>query len=86
MFSLDYIKQVLRMILNINASAAILVDAETGKYLYAKNPDEALGIASMSKMMTEYFLLEAIEEGRVKWDQDYSVSDYAYQISQDRAL
>ena len=73
-------------VLNINASAAILVDAETGKVLYAKNPDEVLGIASMSKMMTEYLLLEAIDEGRVKWDQDYSVSDYAYQISQDRAL
>lgn len=73
-------------ILNINASAAILVDAETGKVLYAKNPDEVLGIASMTKMMTEYLLLEAIDEGRVKWDQDYLVSDYAYQISQDRAL
>lgn len=73
-------------ILNINASAAILVDAETGKVLYAKNPDEVLGIASMTKMMSEYLLLEAIDEGRVKWDQEYAVSDYVYQISQDRDL
>ena len=51
-------------VLNINASAAILVDAETGKVLYAKNPDEVLGIASMTKMMTEYLLLEAIDEGK----------------------
>lgn len=73
-------------VLNVNASAAILVDAETGKVLYSKNPDEVLGIASMTKMMTEYLLLEAIKEGRVKWDQEYAVSDYVYQISQDRAL
>ena len=72
--------------LNINASAAILVDAETGKVLYAKNPDEVLGIASMTKMMTEYLLLEAVKEGKVKWDQQYSVSDYAYKVSQDTNL
>nr|WP_295975135.1 serine hydrolase [uncultured Bacillus sp.] len=73
-------------VLNINASAAILVDAETGKVLYSKNPDQVLGIASMTKMMTEYLLLEAIDEGRVKWDQEYAVSDYVYQVSQDRDL
>lgn len=72
--------------LGVNADAAILVDAETGRVLYAKNPDEVLGIASMTKMMTEYLLLEAIKEGRVKWDQEYSVSDYVYNISQDRNL
>ena len=29
----------------------------------------------MTKMMTEYLLLEAIKEGRVKWDQEYTVSE-----------
>jgi serine-type D-Ala-D-Ala carboxypeptidase (penicillin-binding protein 5/6) len=72
--------------LNINADAAILVDASTGKVLYEKNADDVLGIASMTKMMTEYLLLEAIDEGRVKWDQKYSVSDYVYQVSQDGNL
>ena len=51
-------------ILGINADAAILVDAETGRVLYEKNPDQVLGIASMTKMMTEYLLLEAIKEGQ----------------------
>ena len=45
-----------------------------------------LGIASMTKMMTEYLLLEAIDEGRVKWDQEYAVSEYVYNISQDRSF
>ncbi|MBS4216697.1 MULTISPECIES: D-alanyl-D-alanine carboxypeptidase family protein [Neobacillus] len=72
--------------LNINADGAILVDAESGKVLYEKNADNVMGIASMTKMMTEYLLLDAIKHGKVKWDQEYNVSDLVYKISQDRAL
>ncbi|GIN88883.1 D-alanyl-D-alanine carboxypeptidase DacA [Heyndrickxia sporothermodurans] len=68
-------------ILNIHADGAILVEASTGKVLYAKNADTALGIASMSKMMTEYILLDSIKKGKVKWDQEYSPSDYVQKIS-----
>ncbi|KUP03906.1 D-alanyl-D-alanine carboxypeptidase [Bacillus coahuilensis m2-6] len=72
--------------LNINADAAILVEAETGKILYEKNSETALGVASMTKMMTEFLLLEAISEGRVSFDQMVSVSDYGHRISQDTSL
>lgn len=44
--------------LNLNVDAAILVDADSGKILYEQNADAALGIASMTKMMTEYLLLK----------------------------
>jgi serine-type D-Ala-D-Ala carboxypeptidase (penicillin-binding protein 5/6) len=59
--------------LDVKAKAAILVEASTGKILYEKNADNAQGIASMTKMMTEYLLLEAIQDGKVKWDQTYEV-------------
>jgi serine-type D-Ala-D-Ala carboxypeptidase (penicillin-binding protein 5/6) len=72
--------------LNINADGAILVDAETGKVLYEKNADNVLGIASMTKMMTEYILLDSVKKGKVKWDQEYHVSDLVYKISQRRDL
>lgn len=72
--------------LDINADAAIIVEASTGKILYGKNIDTALGIASMSKMMTEYLLFEAIHEGKISWDQEQTISDYAYDISQDMSL
>ena len=72
--------------LNVNADAAILIDADTGKILYEKNADAPLGIASMTKMMTEYLLFEAIEDGKITWDQQYLVTDYTYKISQDRRL
>lgn len=72
--------------LTIMAEAAILVDAESGKILYEKNAEAPLGVASMTKMMTEYLLFEAIEEGKVTWDQEYEVTNYTYQISQDMRL
>ncbi|AST93944.1 D-alanyl-D-alanine carboxypeptidase [Sutcliffiella cohnii] len=68
--------------LNINASAAILIDFETGKVLYDKNADTLLPVASMTKMMTEYLLLEAIHDGKLAWDDEYEVSEVVYHISQ----
>jgi serine-type D-Ala-D-Ala carboxypeptidase (penicillin-binding protein 5/6) len=72
--------------LDVNADAAILIEASSGRVLYEKNADTVLGIASMTKMMTEYLLLEAIKEGRVKWEQEYSVTEYVWHLSQDRSL
>lgn len=69
-----------------NAAAAVLVDADTGQILYEKNSNQQLGVASMSKMMTEYLLLEAIKEGKISLDDTYQVSDYVYTVSQDRSL
>ncbi|OMP66780.1 serine hydrolase [Domibacillus epiphyticus] len=70
----------------VNASAAILIDAETGQILYEKNSEKQLGVASMSKMMTEYLLLEAVKAGKVSFEDTYQVSDYVYTVSQDRSL
>jgi serine-type D-Ala-D-Ala carboxypeptidase (penicillin-binding protein 5/6) len=67
--------------LNVNAAGAILVDGQTGKILYEKNADSLMGIASMTKMMTEYILQDAIKHGRVKWDQEYTVNGFVSQLS-----
>ncbi|MEK7019236.1 MULTISPECIES: D-alanyl-D-alanine carboxypeptidase family protein [Bacillus] len=72
--------------LNIEAGAAILVEANSGKIVYQKNADELLSIASMTKMMSEYLVNEAVAKGKLKWDQKVKVSEYAYNISQDRSL
>lgn len=70
----------------VNAKGAILVEASTGKILYGKNADDLLPIASMAKIMTEYLVLEAVDKGKIKWDQTYTPSDYVYRISQNRGL
>lgn len=72
--------------LGLNVGAAILIDADSGKILYEQNADTPLGIASMTKMMTEYILLDAIKAGTVTWDQEYRVNEYTYKLSQNRAL
>ncbi|PEE40461.1 serine hydrolase [Bacillus pseudomycoides] len=73
-------------VLNVEAGAAILVEADSGKILYQKNADELLAIASMTKMMSEYLVNEAVAKGKLKWDQKVKVSEYAHTISQDRSL
>lgn len=72
--------------LKINAEAALLLEKSTGKIIYQKNIDTVLGIASMTKMMSEYLILEAISEGKISWEDQYNVSEYVYTISQDTSL
>lgn len=67
--------------LGIEAEAVMLVDAESGKVLYEKNSDVVLGVASMSKMMTEYMVLEAIKKGTLKWDQKVKINEYVHKLS-----
>ena len=71
---------------DIQADAAIAVELNTGKIVYEKNADALLGIASMTKMMSEYLLFEAIAEQKVSWDQTYQVNEHTYKISQDLGL
>ncbi|WP_413466031.1 D-alanyl-D-alanine carboxypeptidase family protein [Metabacillus litoralis] len=70
----------------VNAGAAIIIEESTGTILYGKNVDEMLPIASMAKVMTEYLLLEAIDSGKLKWEQTYTPSEYVYKISQNGNL
>ena len=60
-----------------NAKSAILIEASTGTVLYEKNADEKLVPASMTKMMSMLLILEAIENGVLKWDQVITVSENA---------
>ena len=59
------------------AKAAIVLEADTGKILYEQNSKEALPIASMSKLMTQYIVLEAIADGNLSWDSQYKPSTAA---------
>ena len=49
--------------LTIAAKAIILIDADTGKVIYEENSAEPLPIASMSKLMTQYLVLNAVKSG-----------------------
>lgn len=46
--------------------AGIVIDAKTGKTLYANDADELRYPASLTKMMTLYLTFEALESGKIK--------------------
>lgn len=54
--------------------AAIVVDAKTGKVLYASNADTKAYPASLTKMMTLYLTFEALEAGRITLETRIKVS------------
>ena len=60
------------------ARNALLMDFDTGEYLYSKNETEAVPPASMSKLMTVYILMNKIKEGSIKLDDTFSVSENAW--------
>ena len=67
--------------LGLKAEAAIIIDGDTGQIVYEKNADKVLGIASMSKMMTEYIIMESIENGKISWDQKVKINKYIHDLS-----
>ncbi|WLR57999.1 D-alanyl-D-alanine carboxypeptidase family protein [Pseudalkalibacillus hwajinpoensis] len=71
---------------DIKAEASILIDANSGKILYQKNPELTLSPASMTKMMSEYLVLEAINKNEISWDEKVTVSDTIQKLSQNRSL
>ena len=62
------------------ASHAILVDFDTGAVLLAKNPDEQMPPASMSKLMTIYMMFERLKDRRLNLDDEFPVSKKAWKM------
>lgn len=61
----------------VNADSAILMDTATGTILYAKNADQALPPASVTKIMTLLLFMEEIDAGNISLEDEISVSEYA---------
>ena len=61
----------------ISAPSAILVEAHTGKVLYEKNAYEQMPCASITKVMTLLLVFEAIESGKITFDDNVTASAHA---------
>ena len=57
--------------------SSLVVDERTGEILTADNPDLQNYPASLTKMMTLYLTFEAVEAGRLRFDQTIPVSAHA---------
>ncbi len=56
------------------AYASIIIDAQSGKVIYARNADEIRYPASLTKMMTLYMLFEALDRGHLTMTDKIRVS------------
>lgn len=60
------------------AAQAILIDAKSGVVLYEKDADTPIPPASMSKLVTQTVVFDALKAGQLKLDQEFIVSTDAW--------
>ena len=59
---------------DVSAPSAILMEEATGEVLYEKNAHERLAPASVTKIMTLLLVMEALDSGRIGWDDTVTAS------------
>lgn len=57
-----------------NCKSAVLMEASTGKILYAHNPAEAMPPASVTKIMTLLLVMECMDAGTLHWEDTVTAS------------
>ena len=63
--------------LNVGGKSACLMDVATGTVLYESNSHEPLAPASVTKVMTMLLIMEAIDSGKIGWDDLVTASEAA---------
>ncbi|GHU10360.1 D-alanyl-D-alanine carboxypeptidase [Spirochaetia bacterium] len=66
----------------LGSRAAVLLDAATGTVLYAKNPDEPIPPASLTKLMTIHIALTEAAAGRAAFDEIVPLPRESWAINQ----
>ncbi len=60
------------------AKNALLMDADTGFVIYEKEANIPMPPASMSKLMTAYMVFEALQNGKIKLEDEFITSENAW--------
>ena len=63
--------------LDVKGKSALLMDVATGTVLYEYNAHEPLAPASVTKVMTMLLIMEAIDSGKISWDDTVTASETA---------
>ena len=63
--------------LNVAGKSALLMDVATGTVIYEQNAHEALAPASVTKVMTLLLIMEAIDGGKIGWEDMVTASEAA---------
>lgn len=62
---------------SVTAPSAVLMEASTGKIVYEKNSHEQRPCASVTKVMTLLLVFEAIDNGKLSFDDTITASEHA---------
>ena len=62
---------------DISAPSAVLIEAETGRVLFEKESHQIRACASITKVMTMILVMEAIDEGKLKMEDNITASAHA---------
>jgi D-alanyl-D-alanine carboxypeptidase (penicillin-binding protein 5/6) len=65
----------------VDAVAAVLMDAVTGQFVYAQNPDQRIEPASFVKVLTLFLLFDAIDRGQVHLNDLIPISEKAWRTA-----
>ena len=63
--------------LDVPGKSALLMDVATGTVLFEQNAHEPLPPASVTKVMTMLLIMEAIDDGRIHWEDTVTASETA---------
>ena len=63
--------------LEIEGKSALLMEVSTGRVLFEQNAGEALPPASVTKIMTMLLIMEAIDSGKIRWEDTVTASETA---------
>ena len=63
--------------LDVAGKSALLMDVATGTVLYESNAHEPLAPASVTKVMTMLLIMEAIDSGKIGWEDQVTASEAA---------
>jgi D-alanyl-D-alanine carboxypeptidase (penicillin-binding protein 5/6) len=65
---------------DLKAKASVLMDIDSGNILYEKNIHEKLPIASITKVMSMLLVMEALDSGKITYEDMVPVSEHSYDM------
>lgn len=65
----------------VPARAAYVMDAQSGQVLYQQNANRRYPIASLTKLLTVYLTVQAINDGKINWDDQVPIDSDLIRLS-----
>jgi serine-type D-Ala-D-Ala carboxypeptidase (penicillin-binding protein 5/6) len=71
---------------DLDAGSYIVIDSQSGNVIAQKNADERMEPASLTKLVTSYVVFAALKDGRIKLDDQVTISEAAWRTGGSRTF